>query len=200
MERSLLNAIKNRRSYYSLGNEKIVGENKIIDIINNAVKYTPSSFNAQSSRAILLLNAHHEKFWEMVKAEIKKAVSAENFEQSKQKIDNSFKSGYGTILYFEDMDSVKELQERFPLYSDNFPIWANHTSGMLQFIIWSALEMEGLGASLQHYNQLIEESVKKEWELPNSYKLIAQMPFGKPLAEPDEKTFIPIEQRVKVFK
>ncbi|NFV72581.1 nitroreductase, partial [Clostridium botulinum] len=39
----------------------------------------------------------------------------------------------------------------------------------------------GFGASLQHYNELIEEDVKKEWNIPNNWKLIAQMPFGKPV-------------------
>ena len=71
---------------------------------------------------------------------------------------------------------------------------------MHQYVIWTALEIEGYGASLQHYNGLIEEDVKKEWNVPSNWKLIAQMPFGKPIAEPDEKQFQPLEDRIKVFK
>ncbi|MPN06814.1 hypothetical protein SDC9_154071 [bioreactor metagenome] len=60
--------------------------------------------------------------------------------------------------------------------------------------------MEGFGVSLQHYNEIIEEQVKNQWNIESNWKLIAQMPFGKPTAEPDEKQYIPIEQRVRVFK
>lgn len=111
-----------------------------------------------------------------------------------------FRSGYGTILFFEDDAVIKSLQEQFELYKDNFPIWSQQSSGMLQFAIWTALELEGLGASLQHYNPLIDEAVKAEWNIPESWRLIAQMPFGNPTAEPGEKDFQPIEERVKVFK
>lgn len=71
---------------------------------------------------------------------------------------------------------------------------------MLQFAVWTLLELEGLGASLQHYNPLIDEAVKAEWNMPEGWRLIAQMPFGNPTAEPGEKDFQPIEERVKVFK
>jgi uncharacterized protein len=53
---------------------------------------------------------------------------------------------------------------------------------------------------LQHYNELIETDVKKEWSIPNNWRLIAQMPFGKPTAQPDEKQINPLEERVMVFK
>ena len=55
-------------------------------------------------------------------------------------------------------------------------------------------------ASLQHYNPLIDEAVAKEWQLPETWELIAQMPFGAPLQEPGAKEFNPIEERVRIFK
>jgi predicted oxidoreductase (fatty acid repression mutant protein) len=42
--------------------------------------------------------------------------------------------------------------------------------------------------------------VKKEWRIPDAWKLIAQMPFGKPTAPAGEKSFMPLEDRVPVFK
>ncbi|WP_261974689.1 nitroreductase family protein [Geobacter metallireducens] len=86
------------------------------------------------------------------------------------------------------------------MYSDNFPVWSNQSSGMLQYAIWSALELEGWGASLQHYNPVIDDSVKAAWNIPDNWKLIAQMPFGKPVAEPVSKEFQPVAGRVKLFK
>lgn len=86
------------------------------------------------------------------------------------------------------------------MYADNFPIWSNQSSGMLQHVVWTALAEAGIGASLQHYNPLIDEEVKSTWELPAEWKLIAQMPFGGIVTAPGEKEFEPIDQRVKVFK
>ena len=34
------------------------------------------------------------------------------------------------------------------------------------------------GASLQHYNPLIDEAVAKQWHINPNWKLIAEMPFG----------------------
>ena len=62
-----------------------------------------------------------------------------------------------------------------------------------KLVVWAALEAEGLGASLQHYNPLIDDEVKKEWNIPGNWKLIAQMPFGNPTSPPGEKEFQPLE-------
>jgi predicted oxidoreductase (fatty acid repression mutant protein) len=61
---------------------------------------------------------------------------------------------------------------------------------MVQFAVWSALANEGIGASLQHYNELIEDEVKKTFALEKKWKLISQMPFGKVAANASEKEFI----------
>ena len=71
---------------------------------------------------------------------------------------------------------------------------------MHQFVIWTALENEGFGVSLQHYNELISDTVAKEWNIPSHWSLNAQMPFGKPTSPPGEKTYLPLEDRIKLFK
>ncbi|MDL2291785.1 nitroreductase family protein, partial [Bacteroides sp. OttesenSCG-928-F21] len=38
------------------------------------------------------------------------------------------------------------------------------------------------------------------WNLPKEWKLMAQMPFGTPIAQPGEKEFESLAKRVKVFK
>jgi predicted oxidoreductase (fatty acid repression mutant protein) len=70
---------------------------------------------------------------------------------------------------------------------------------MLQNNVWNALTIEGLGASLQHYTELIEAQVKAEWNIPAKWKLTAQMPFGKPAAPAGEKAYYPLSERVKVY-
>jgi len=200
MKADLRNAIQHRRSYYSISNQSPISDSEIQEIIRFAVTNVPSAFNSQSTRVVLLLKEQHTKLWNIVKETLRKIVPAESFGATEQKINSSFMAGYGTILYFEEQNIIKSLQESFPLYADKFPEWSEHTSAMHQFTIWTLLEDAGFGASLQHYNPLIDEEVKKTWKLPESWRLIAQMPFGKPTQEPGEKSFGPIEERVLVFK
>lgn len=192
-------AVENRRTYYGINKDVVVSDERIQEIIEHAVKHTPSAFNSQSARVVLLLEKHHTKLWDITKEALKKIVPADKFSSTEEKI-NSFSAGYGTILFFEDNSIVEYLQKEFPSYKDNFPIWSQQASGMHQFVIWTALEVEGYGASLQHYNELIEEDVKKEWNIPSNWKLIAQMPFGKPTSEPGEKEYAPLNERIKIFK
>jgi predicted oxidoreductase (fatty acid repression mutant protein) len=199
MSKNFFTAVADRRSYYGISKEKVVSDDRINEIIEHAVKHTPSSFNSQSARIVLLLGDHHDKLWDITKENLRKIVPADQFSSTEDKI-NSFKSGYGTVLFFEDNSVVESLQQQFALYKDNFPIWSQQSSGMHQFVVWTALEIDGFGASLQHYNEIIENDVKKEWNVPENWKLIGQMPFGKPTAEPNEKEFQPLENRIKVFK
>ncbi|EJO5347362.1 nitroreductase family protein [Clostridium botulinum] len=199
MKKDFYEAIKERRTFYSISKEAAVSDDRIKEVIDHAVKHTPSSFNSQSARVILLLEEKHDKLWSITKEALKKIVPEENFGSTEEKI-NSFANGYGTVLYFEDMNVVEDLQKQFSLYKENFPIWSQQSSGMLQFVIWTSLEIEGFGASLQHYNELIEEDIKKQWDIPSNWKLIAQMPFGKPIMNPDEKKYKPLEERIRIIK
>lgn len=199
MKKDFYEAIEKRRTFYGISKEAVASDDRIKEVIEHAVKHTPSAFNSQSTRIVLLLGNKHDKLWSITKEALRKIVPEDKFGSTEEKI-NSFASGYGTILYFEDMSVVEDLQKQFALYKDNFPIWSQQSSGMHQFVIWTSLEIEGFGASLQHYNELIEEDVKKEWDIPNNWKLIAQMPFGKPVVNPDEKQYKPLEERIRIIK
>ncbi len=113
-------AIKQRRTHYAIGNEPVTSDDIIETIVNEAVKHTPSSFNSQSGRAVVLLGEQHEKLWDIAKDELRKIVPPENFKATEEKIDGAFRSGYGTILFFEDMDVVAGLQEQFPSIATTF--------------------------------------------------------------------------------
>jgi len=49
---------------------------------------------------------------------------------------------------------------------------------MHEFVIWTALEAEGLGANLQHYNPIVNQKVAAQWGLPEDWELDAQLVFG----------------------
>ena len=199
MKKDFYSAVAERHTFYGIDKEAVASDDKIKEIIEKAIKYTPSAFNSQSARAVLLLEKEHDKLWDITTEALRKIVPSDSFSSTEEKI-NSFKNGYGTVLFFEDVSVVESLQSQFPLYKDNFPIWSQQASGMHQFVVWTGLEIEGFGASLQHYNELIVNDVKKEWNIPDKWKLIGQMPFGKPVADPSAKEYQPLENRIKVFK
>lgn len=200
MEKSFMEALKHRRTYYGITNQSPISNKQIEELVDFAVTHVPSAFNSQSTRVVLLLGENHRKLWQIVKDTLRKIVPAEAFKATEAKIDGSFACGYGTVLFFEDQTVVKGLQDMFSAYKDNFPVWSSQTSAMHQLAIWTLLEDAGLGASLQHYNPLIDEEVRRTWNLPESWSLIAEMPFGLPVSEPGEKEYKPLADRVKVFE
>lgn len=187
MKRTFAEALEHRRSYYSIGSDSPVLDEEVVHIVRTAVKNVPSAFNSQSTRIVLLLGDEHKKLWDIVKSTLKQRIPSDAFAKTEAKIDGCFAAGHGTVLYFEDTAVVKNLQEAFLSYAENFPTWSQHTSAMHQFAIWTMLEDAGLGASLQHYNPLIDEEVRRTWNLPGSWMLIAEMPFGTPTAEPEKR-------------
>lgn len=199
MSKQFLEEIKKRRTIYGISKEAVTSDEKIEEIVGEAVLHTPSAFNSQSARVVILLGEQHDKLWDITTETLRKIVPEADFAATAERM-NGFKSGYGTVLFFEDQTVIRQLQEQFALYKDNFPVWSEQSSGMLQFVVWTALELEGYGASLQHYNPLIDEQVQKEWNIPSEWKLRAQMPFGKPTAPPNDKDFKPLEERLKVYK
>ena len=191
------NLYQNRRSVYALGKNLPISEQEALEIIDNAVKYSPSAFNSQTAHAVVLLGENHQKLWDITFGELEKFLPTEEAKAAtKGKID-SFSAAYGTILFFEDHDVVKGLQEQFPAYADNFPIWSEQSTGIASFAVWNALAEAGVGANIQHYNPVIDEKVAAEWNIPANLVLRAQMPFGEKLQEaaPIERT-----SRVRVVK
>lgn len=195
---SFISAVENRRSCYNLTAESPISDEEIKQIVEHSIKHAPSAFNSQSSRVILLLGEEHKALWEIVMETLRKIVPADAFQATEDKV-NGFAAAYGSILFFEDQETVQSMQNQFALYKDKFTVWSEQHSGILQFIIWTALEEAGFGANLQHYNPIIDDQVKEKWRVPQSWKLIAQMPFGKSTAAPQAKDFLPIDKRLQVF-
>lgn len=200
MARNFKEALENRRSYYNITDSSPISDEKIREILEHGVRNVPSAFNSQSTRVVLLLGENHKRLWAITKSILKGIVPTDSFPKTAEKIDNSFASGYGTVLFFEDKAVVEGLQKAFPTYSDRFPVWAQQTSAMHQLAVWTMLEDAGLGATLQHYNPLIDKDIQKEWNISPSWELVAQMPFGVPAGAPGTKEYKPLEERVIVFK
>ena len=71
---------------------------------------------------------------------------------------------------------------------------------MHQFTLWTALEAEGFGANLQHYNPIVDQKVKTKWGVNMEWRLRAELVFGGPegdWAAPKEKK--DVKETVAIF-
>ncbi len=198
MSANFLDQLKNRRTIYALDRDIKLSEEEVVKLIQTAIKEAPSSFNSQSSRAVILLGKNQDRVWEIAKDVLRAIVPADAFPATDKKL-SGFQAAYGTVLFFEDEKVIAGLQEKFAAYADNFPIWSEHSTGMAQLAVWTALAEQGIGASLQHYNPLIDERVKAEWDIPASWKLRAQMPFGSIVSPAGDKEYMDDNERFRVF-
>lgn len=198
MHKSFIENIKKRRSQYALGKNLALSQAQTTELIQAAVKESPSAFNSQSTRVVILHGEHSEAFWGLVKEALRPLVPADNFATTETKVD-SFAAGAGTVLFYEDQKVVKGLQEQFALYADNFPVWSEHASAIAQFAVWTALANADIGASLQHYNPLVDAAAAARWDIPSNWTLRAQMPFGSNEGAFSEKTYIADSERFMVF-
>ena len=200
MSNQFLDLITKRRTIYAIGKNVAQTPEYLTDLIQNTIKQSPSSFNSQSSRAVILLNAQHEKFWDFVADALKAYAKDEESAAKTTAKMATFAAGVGTVLFFEDIETVAGLQAQFPSYAENFPIWAEHSTAIAQFAVWTALHTEGLGASLQHYHPIVDEQVHAEWGIPAHWKLRAQLVFGSVEGEAKDKGYIDDATRFKVFQ
>ncbi len=195
---TLQQAFDERRSVYALGNELPVEPQAIVNMAERVLLHTPSAFNSQSSRLVVLFGAEHQRLWDIAEEKLRAAVGDGDFSGSKQKLDG-FRAAAGTVLFYEDKNVTQSLQEQFALYADRFPVWAQQTSAMHQYAMWTELRTLNVGANLQHYNPLVDQDAAKAFAIPDSWELVAQMPFGNIVELAGEKTYQPVSERMKVL-
>lgn len=189
---SIINSLQSRRTYYNLNKDLPVSQEEIVDKVQQVTELVPDAFNMKSARVVVLFGDKSELFWDEVYNVFEGKVPREKLAK--------FSAGAGTILFFYDENTIKNMQEQFPAYAANFPVWANQANGMLQISIWSMLRELNVGASLQHYNPVIDARAHELFDIPAEYKLIAQMVFGGIVEDPAPKAAENIDNRVKVVK
>lgn len=193
---NFIEMIKKRRSVYNLDKNLPIFEDKVVEIVNDAVRYVPDAFNMKSQRVVVVSGHKNDEFWNAVYDSL---VVASGGRFARDRTD-SFMEGYGTILYFYDRDVVNEYKKKYALYADKFHDWVMQSNAMLQFAIWTAFADVGIGASLQHYNPVIDDMVQKMFNLPESWVLVAEMPFGGIAAAPEPKENEDIAPRIKIVR
>ncbi|WP_347454161.1 nitroreductase family protein [Acinetobacter thermotolerans] len=197
-ELTFIDQLKKRRSIYALGKKVHFSQAYIAELIQSAVKSCPSAFNSNSSRIVILFGDSHYKFWGITKEVKRQEVPAQIFEGVKIKIDQCA-SAYGTVLFYEDQNVIHDLQKKMPMSAEDFPIWSEQTSGMAQFAVWTALADAGLGASLQHYNPSVDQTVAEHFKLDPNWLLRAQLCFGSIEQPAEPRPDYDFQNRFRVF-
>lgn len=200
MNTDVLNLLKNRRSIYALGKNVTEKDEDIVNAIEDVIAESPTAFNSQTTRAVFLFGDKHDQLWDIVADRLKSEVPNEAaYAKTKAKIDG-FKAAYATIMWFTDTDVVKNLEENFPLYKDNFYDWSEQGLGIATIGAWTTLANSGMGANLQHYNPIIDDLVRDAFDIPANWRLRAQMPFGSVEAPAGEKDYMDRAERFRVLK
>ena len=195
-----LQALQSRRSNYDLSTTSSLSDNELEKLLADALLLSPTGFNSQSGRIVLLLKEKHELFWNLVIQGIEKEIgNTPAFAQSQAKI-AKLRNSYGTILFYEDEEVNEQLKTRFPLYAANIATWSEQSQGMLQMSVWTLLAANGMGASLQHYTELVDASLKQELGINPNWRLVGQMPFGIPNNPAPSKDKIPGNKRLVVLR
>lgn len=126
MASQYLKNIAARRSIYGLGKESTISNARIKEILHETIKHSPTSFNMQAPRTVLLLNKEHDKLWDLATESVKAKLGQEGYNGLKAKLEG-YKGGYGTILFFTDRPTLKSFQDKFPYMP--FDQWADHSQG-----------------------------------------------------------------------
>jgi len=124
MASQYLKNIANRRTTYALSKESPISDPRIYEILTGTIKHSPSSFNNQAGRAILLLGGHHDKLWNLAEDTVKTTLPQQAYDGLKPKLDG-YKKGYGTVLFFEDSETLKPFKSAHPEMP--FDQWSEHS-------------------------------------------------------------------------
>ncbi len=96
MSNQFLDLITKRRTIYAIGKNIEQSPERLTDLIQTAIKQSPSAFNSQSSRAVILFNTEHEKFWGIVADKLKSYAKDEASAAKTTAKMASFAAGVGT--------------------------------------------------------------------------------------------------------
>ena len=197
---TLKESLEKRHSHYNIGSEWVSPKEEVVKMLEDVLNLVPTHFNAQTVRMILLTGEKHKEHWTIIENAFINIMGVERYEaQTKEKIHTAFMSGAGTVLFFDDVQTTKDLQEQFPAYAGNFPSWALQVQGSHQFATWIGLTELGFGASLQHYIGMVDGEVKEHAGASEKWEFIGHMPFGNPLSNPTSKPKKDIKEVLKVF-
>ena len=195
---TFVDLVEKRRSIYALGTDSEYSKKDIENRIREVVKQVPTAFNSQTARVVVLFDEANTKFWDHI-YEVQKDILEGGMQDWMSGVVTGAKNGMGTVLFFEDLDAAKQM----PTQGTRTEAYKQNNNANAQYGVWLALAEMDLGASLQHFNvgyeQGFDKATREMFNLPETYEMIAQMPFGSIEQEIGEKEHIDTDVQVKVF-
>ncbi|KAM0315331.1 hypothetical protein ACHAPQ_011611 [Fusarium lateritium] len=196
---------KYRRTIYGLKGTSHVPDSRIEEIVREVISFAPSAYNTQPSRYTLVLDEKHKQLWDVAieqVAPILQAAGPDVWAAMEPRF-RKFKDAYGSVLFWTRGQSIKESQEKHKSAAHLLESFADHSGGMAQILIWTALELEGFGASLQHIGAMppVAAALKEFLGVPDDYSFQATIVFGEPVQQfPDIPEKLPSEETLTVLK
>ncbi|KAK8115533.1 hypothetical protein PG984_012035 [Apiospora sp. TS-2023a] len=199
-----LEAAAYRRSCHGLAGTSKVSDERVQEIVSKVLSFAPSSYNTQPVRISLAFGEKHKELWSIIleKAEpILKSINPALWEKLGP-LFQSHKAAYGSVLFWERTETTQEAAETHKATGHMFGEWGEHAQGIHQILVWTALELEGLGANLQHMNAIppLEAAIKQFAGVPEGYKLKAHLNYGdEQAAHPERPGKLPVEETLTVL-
>lgn len=168
-----LDAVKRRRSVRKLRGGPLADET--LQGILEAGRWSPSSFNSQPVRMVVL-RERHGAFWEFAEARLRETLPADRLERALARFPG-YRAGLFTILFFEDTTVAANT----PPGADP-EVWrsfAVEAVGIAQANVWNAVAAAGLAASAQHVNYQIGDNALREFlGVPGTWRSYSVFPVG----------------------
>ncbi|KAJ5871984.1 uncharacterized protein N7529_004337 [Penicillium soppii] len=199
-----LEAAAYRRSVRALGGTSKVSDERVHEIVAKVLSFAPSSYNTQPVRISLAFGEKHKELWSIILRDAEPILKSINpgLWQKMGPLFEGHKAAYGSVLFWERGDTTKEAAETHKATGHMFGEWGEHTQGIHQILVWTALELEGVGANLQHMNAIppIEAAIKKFAGVPEDYKLKAHLNYGDEQApRPENPPKLPITETLTIL-
>ncbi|KAM5349435.1 hypothetical protein ACJ41O_005940 [Fusarium nematophilum] len=196
---------KHRRTVYGLKDTSHVPDSRIEEIVQQVLDFSPSSFNSQPGRVTIVLGEKHKELWQVIIDAAKPVLEAAGpgvWEAMGPRFEGH-KSAYGSVLFWDSKEAIKQAGETHQSAAQMLPQFAEHASGMAQIFVWTALEIEGFGANLQHMGAVpgVEAALHKFLSVPDDYVLKANLNFGeKAQPHPEKPEKLPLKETLKIIK
>jgi predicted oxidoreductase (fatty acid repression mutant protein) len=94
-----LKAISYRHSVYPLSDKVDVSDGRIVEIVQEILKYSPSPYNNQPLRVAIFLGEEHKKFWKIIREQalpLLQGAGEETIAAMTQRFD-MFSGAYGSV-------------------------------------------------------------------------------------------------------
>lgn len=101
-------------------------DDELFTLVQQAVKHAPTPYNTQFTAAVLVVGEKHAELWDVIKKGLEGGststvgrlehtltVAAAGNSHGAQMAGSAFRGGYGTVLFFNDRDVLKQAEEAF---------------------------------------------------------------------------------------